>query len=763
MSDKKEVFEVIGKIDSLDLEGFCDFLMKENGINYIHDNWNPDKKDSIGFYKLYDEIPFYHKSVNIYDESWAKYYFRDLKDTYDYFNSIGQKLSVVYVDVKKRFLVVHENSVTVLIPCRFCTFTLFKDYDKVSFSELLKLTESSGTSSALPVLKGDLSVCGVKKSIENKKREVEVKQEENRKLQEELEEEIERAKRELEAQYADRFALLERKKKEMEEMVEAMNAQLYVLESQIYSIRCYYGEVVDFHKLTDGCNAPVDAPVIVYQKVRYLDEELGKYMSIYGFDGDDSDLSTFEHIMQTREDIRDLFAPKDKSVSLIRVSKTGTAYCASDRFANMLSVYKKYHGKTIGILVRNGENVYIGWTDEEKISLSDGNMFLKPEGNTMSELNEDTDNVVSTAVSEKVSRFFLFSLLQGILDNMSILSIPEKVSVMKPSPYVIFSLAEGWIEDNRFGSFMDILEKYNGELKKDDAVLTLQGLVRDDYYDYGGRNRYSSYSNVRGRGEKNRTYDAHVSNCKVYPVNLVDRYDYYDVSFMTYPLHVEKVIDKEEISPAGAVCTFSHNEIYALPCIPTKKTRQMEFINHVYENNYGKMVSVKDENPDILWNVAVDYYGFDKDTFSMQHSYHGGTAEKDILCGVSYSHTENHYFVSVRKSDTNSRCNFEIFPHECMNLTFLNSVFLKYAIMNQNIGRLRVGGKVFDYATTIKYLNVALEFILKREDEEATLITEAGGELFHEWQVALSDFKLRYNYHSLTRARASKFVREMQK
>ena len=47
--------------------------------------------------------------------------------------------------------------------------------------------------------------------------------------------------------------------------------------------------------------------------------------------------------------------------------------------SNVLDTYKKFHGKQIGILIRNGENLYVGWTDEEKVRIKDENVYLKPE------------------------------------------------------------------------------------------------------------------------------------------------------------------------------------------------------------------------------------------------------------------------------------------------------------------------------------------------------------------------------------------------
>lgn len=57
----------------------------------------------------------------------------------------------------------------------------------------------------------------------------------------------------------------------------------------------------------------------------------------------------------------------------------------------MLSEYELLHGNTIAILIRDGENLYIGWTDDDKVQVKDENMFLKPE--TKEIVNEDEKNI----------------------------------------------------------------------------------------------------------------------------------------------------------------------------------------------------------------------------------------------------------------------------------------------------------------------------------------------------------------------------------
>ena len=102
--------------------------------------------------------------------------------------------------------------------------------------------------------------------------------------------------------------------------------------------------------------------------------------------------------------------------------------------------------------------------------------------------------------------------------------------------------------------------------------------------------------------------------------------------------------------------------------------------------------------------------------------------------------TETHTFISAKKNNyygeqTDSRANMEIFQSEYLNLTFLNSVYLKYAIQNKKMGGWKRAGESVEYADSIRSLNAALD----------------------------SEWRLAHNYHRLTDARAKKFAREFKK
>ncbi|MCG4526402.1 hypothetical protein [Intestinimonas massiliensis (ex Afouda et al. 2020)] len=85
----------------------------------------------------------------------------------------------------------------------------------------------------------------------------------------------------LEEKKQNLMAQLEEKMSEMEAMKENLENQIFLLDSQLYAIRCYAGEVVKFAHIRKGKNAPNTEPIVIYQKLRFLDEDLGRIASLY--------------------------------------------------------------------------------------------------------------------------------------------------------------------------------------------------------------------------------------------------------------------------------------------------------------------------------------------------------------------------------------------------------------------------------------------------------------------------------------------------
>lgn len=666
---------VIGKASFVDLPKYIEWLTTDEADQFfsIENLWThclyhlQGKIQGVNVSTLFDKSKYdewYRK--NIGKNERIQKYIEPLQRCADYINEFSTpdmplsfKLTYEHED---KFDIIFFGNNQFIVPKWAIKKEMLKDYSDRALSEIRSMKSLDGMGQGIIPIGSALSVttqAQVESKINTANGEIatlnsimdDVKNAKTAEL-EILQKEIDKKVQELEARKKELLAELEAKQNELNAKKEELEKELFMLESEIYSIRCFLGEVVDFVKLRSGSPAPVDAPITLFQKIRFLDEELGKLVSLYDFDF--GDIEKFELLLKHRDDILDVFCPNDKCISLIRISKTGKYYGYTD-ILETLKLYEVYHGMTIGILIRNGENLYIGWTDENKINIRDDNFFFTPE--TKKVMEEDEERTENTSVNEMVSRYFVFSVLQGALCNSKLLALPEDVKpdFTRPSEYIIYSVADTWLTDNRYGTFDEMIKKCNSRIIAGDYVLTLKY-----NYDKDGYRGHSDYRNL--------TRDVSVKDRGIYQIRLVER-------------HTDEEIKKDH------------------------------------------------------WLSKVKYY------ISLKKNYDDDFVYRGYNC---YDRQRDAYAL------------FRVYDDEFINLTYMNSAWLKYVITTQHLGdaRQRLG----HYAEAIRYLNDALKFIKEREKEEAKWLSQYVDITDDMW-AALSDWKLEKGVRNINNYQAKRFAK----
>lgn len=759
MTDKKGVQEIIGKVWITNIKETEDWLSSEDRNNFYIRNWSDkcqdwNKGEKIGFYNLQGKIVGLSHAI---DYMKAGYNTVSLIEKAQYYERHGQAFGLLYAT--EQFVMFCDAKDSYILPARFCTVEKQKDYSNVSISQLHAISGGSNRTSMLPSTTDDVSMADLQSEVNSKKTLIEKKEAELKALEKEKDAELEAYKKMLEEKFRKRNELLQQKMDELNAVKETLEKQMLMLETEIYAIRCYHGETIDFTRIASGKEVSPDVPLIIYQKLRYIDEEMGKLLSVYGFDGNTCDMKYFEDVLKERQDIRDLFAPSDKCMSILKVSRTGRGYSSSEGIANMLVEYEKYHGSTLAVLIRNGENLYIGWTDENRIRIVDDNVFFIPKEQEIVD-----DELRSSSRDDMISRYFVFSMLQGLCDAGTLFKLPERVNVTRPNPYIVFSAADGWIEDNTYGSFDDIVARTSVDLKKGDIVLTTQRITRDDIYEHDGNGqfmKYRAYNNDRGRGIKNRTHDVSIRNCALYQINLVDITRNYTVYYKEYPYSVTKIKTPDTRYKNAYFINYEYNELQGPPPI---KTMNIDFKNN--ERHGQKLKDLGTTMSECLAEYCMLYQnGFGTPINETDYARSGTDAIRGVL--KVFDHFEENtpdyeYFISEEKvdgwKDTHARANMQVYKDEILDLTFLNSVYLRYAITNKKLGTWRIGGSTVDFAFAIKYLNTALAYLDKREVQEKEML-EKYMKLYDGWQVDVSEWRLEKGYHTLTPARAKAFAK----
>lgn len=272
---------IIGKVHIKDLVALKDYHDSGKAKEFVNHNWSVEKPNSIGFYGLQKDIPDLNKAL----DNMCNWNFDTLYDLAAYFATIDQALNLLYLDPQNRFAVICGSNpdITWVIPCEYLAIELFKDYSKMSLTEMRAIGENSNPLS--PASMDDTSASDIYSGIEAKREEIQKNKEKIEALEAQKKAELEAFRLQLEAKFKERTDMLQAMKDELDAQVEALNKQLYMIESEIYAIRCITGEVVNFTRLTEGRSADVNAPVVINQKLRFLDEELGKWLAIYEFEG----------------------------------------------------------------------------------------------------------------------------------------------------------------------------------------------------------------------------------------------------------------------------------------------------------------------------------------------------------------------------------------------------------------------------------------------------------------------------------------------
>ena len=775
--------------DKEELKNFIKNNKKERKYGLVEDRggWFYNNYDLLG--DFYSEYSIKHnrenrgeRLINLFDDDTIyNYNIEELISMIETLESENQPL-ILFDKNEIAGIIGYEND-RYILPISLFEVTYLKDYNSIPLSELALLSDEKAVIENLPINISDISrndlndekekLEKIEKEFENNLSDIkDAKTGELADIQRKIDEmknELEEKKRNLMAELQSKMDELNIKKKELED-------KIFVLDSQIYSIRCYTGEIIKFHQITSGKMSDVNEPLIIYQKIRFIDEELGKYLSIYGTINDENS-KTLLDILKHREDIRDLFVPNEKCVTILKSSRTGTKMGSHDLYNNALKSYEQYHGKQIAILIRNGENLYMGWTDTDRVKINDDNVFYSPKKDTYSDV-DDIGAAVSSSKYEKVSRLFILNILQGIMDfNKEIINLPDKTNLLKPNNHIVFSTADGWLKNDKYGTFADILKKSEDiKLKAGDYVLTAMRLGRDDGY----LTRNERYNNDRGVGVYNRTHDASIKGMTIYPVNII----YYDVTVLyTYEKYA-CVRETSSKTSSNSICLKRSDKFIGY----YEKTDTFDFETwRGYLKKYGSNGKVPMENLLELKNINVksDYicdensYGhriirrFDrKDDNNNDFAYidKDDTNEYFWIKPIKAEIVEKkpNYFISVNGSgywDSTYPVNMQFYLDEVIPLTYLCPTWLKYCITTANVGEYKLCRAYMLYSDMLPYFNIMLAHLNEVSKNEKRYLQDAGLSKWVEenddWDVMVTEWRIKNKVRKLTEASAKRFAKTL--
>ena len=746
--------------------GYAKILDKEQLKKFIEENQAENDSGSRiyrgGWYwnswkdkKISQEIEKYF-NYNVFESIYMQYKIKKFWDMVTHLEQDNQRLVCFYWN--QTACVVGYGDFKFIMPSEFFTFEPLQDYSTLSLSELKMIGGTVPSAVDLPATLNNTSKDNLEKQQDALKEKEDTLKKAAKDIQDakvgelaKIQQEIEKMQAKLRQKQELMMAELNKKMEAYNEQKEELERQMFMINSQIYSIRCYLGEVIDFKQVIKGENASTEEKLIIYQKIRYLDEEFGKYLGMYNIPITEEDTDTFITVLQNREDIRNLFIPNEKCISILKASRTGKVKGTSRLAVNILEDYDMYHGRQIAVLVRNGENIYLGWTDEEQISISDENVFYVPKADAYDTTESAEAYTTKSSAKDMLSRMFLLSIVQGLCDNSHLLSLPENTNIFKPNEYIVFSAAEGWITDNTYGTFESILAKSEQfSLTVGDYVFTSMNISSHS-------DRYNN--NDRGIGYANRTHGACVKGLTALPINKI----LYDVdveyTYEVYDTEVSGTYEKDVFYKATDKYIRTEKDTY---CIDGEVWMTYS------KDDTTETGLIKKENKKC---DDVFYYKDSSNVQSIWRRHHCKKEENKYYVrkciGAKILTKKPHYFISTKSrgwmSDQPYNVNMEIYTDECYKLAYLCPTWIRYVIKTGDVGRIHKCGTDFTYADLLRDLNGMLEYLNEIQQIEKEYLIAAGLEDWlnntPDWDVVVTEWRIAHKKRRLTPTSAKTFAK----
>lgn len=493
-------------ITNIDFDGLLKYLSTMDRNQRIEKYWANNLSTKYNKIGIPDDV----SKQDATDLVCPNYFSRDklLKDndkrlideisfSFNHFRNINQKVDVIYCDDSVTVFKYCANKVTV-IPTEFITFEEAKNYDALTCNEIE--SKLIGNSKAL-VIKSDMSYETASNKYEQSKQELE---------QAEV-----KAKQELEAfrqeMYKQELALKEKHEAmlaELRAIKDKFEDQIFVLEMNIFALRSFFGETYTMQYIQKGNNAPDEQVLVISQKFRYLDEEFARLAGLTVFD---SHSYNIDNVFTNCKDLVNVFCPSLKCITFFKVSKNNRTYNYNRDF-DCLEQFGYLHGNQIGMLIRNGENIYLSFIDEE-VTLRD-NLFVSKGSSS-----EETPITQNTKVRDKearplFSRKLIFLILQQIINNSNIFSNMKGEDIFNSSK-ILLADADNQIVTYKYPSFADFFDNANdrGVIIGDNIFIT-----QNHRGSKSTGNPY--YEEHRGVGYRNTASDADIEQ-GISKINLI--------------------------------------------------------------------------------------------------------------------------------------------------------------------------------------------------------------------------------------------------
>jgi hypothetical protein len=289
--------------------------------------------------------------------------------------------------------------------------------------------------------------------------------------------EINNLKAEMEAKLTAMYEMQAKMMAELQEKIKRYEHEILIMRSDLTAFEYRNGLTVDFMNIHKGANAPVNQPIIIHQKLIYLDEDLPRLKDLY-----DVNSGSLEVAIKHSPALLEHICPTSKGITFLKMRNSAGRYELNN---TVMKFVRDVMANEVGVLIRNGENTWLTWLDSKDISLSADSFTSKSS-------NEET------SLSLLQSRYYLFNLIMGLIERNEILQLDHVPTNMFADPGIIWSNADSQIADSTYVELSKIIPILNRYSKVDDPIYVLNSFTDTATYEAG---RYGGGTTERGRGD----------------------------------------------------------------------------------------------------------------------------------------------------------------------------------------------------------------------------------------------------------------------
>lgn len=187
----------------------------------------------------------------------------------------------------------------------------------------------------------------------------------------------------------------------MEAKLAEYKHQFLIMKTDITAFEYRHGLTVNFTPIHKGEKAPVEQPIIVHQKIIFLDEDLPRLQEIY-----DTDSNSLEVAIKNSDALLEHICPTNKGITFLKNRHSSKKYHLNN---TVMEFILDTTPNSVGMVVRNGENVWLTWFDENDIELSEDSFASKA-----------TDEYTSLSLVK--SRYYISNVILGLIERGGVIT-----------------------------------------------------------------------------------------------------------------------------------------------------------------------------------------------------------------------------------------------------------------------------------------------------------------------------------------------------